>query len=211
MRLKRAIDLVITLPMLLIAAPVMAFFAIAIRITMGTPVLFTQKRIGFHERPFVLRKFRTMRAPAANENELSTDSRRLTSLGRWLRRTSLDELPQLWHVLTGEMSLVGPRPLLPQYLDRYTPFQRRRHECQPGITGWAQIHGRNALSWEIKLALDVWYVDHRSLWLDIRILMATVGTVLRARNTSQPGYYTASEFMGSKSESPNSDSPEPIE
>ncbi len=197
---KRAVDLAFSIPILLVAAPVMALCALAIQVSMGRPVLFRQLRIGYRERPFVLLKLRTMRAAADPASGLSTDAERLTPLGRFLRRTSLDELPQLWHVVTGEMSLVGPRPLLPQYLDRYTPEQRRRHESKPGITGWAQTQGRNAISWERKFELDVWYVDHQSFWLDMRILIATVATVFTARNTSQAGHATASEFLGSKSE-----------
>jgi sugar transferase EpsL len=199
--LKRATDLALSVPLLLVAAPLMALCALAIRMFMGSPVLFRQARIGHKERPFTLLKFRTMHEAADSASALSTDAERLTPLGRWLRRTSLDELPQLWHVITGEMSLVGPRPLLPQYLDRYTAVQRRRHESKPGITGWAQVQGRNSLSWERKFELDVWYVDHRSFWLDVRILLATAATVFRARNTSQAGHATAPEFMGSKPES----------
>jgi len=200
--LKRAADLAVSVPMLLVAAPIMAVCALAIRMSMGSPVLFRQLRIGYQERPFTLFKFRTMCAATDPSNALSTDGERLTPLGRWLRRTSVDELPQLWHVITGEMSLVGPRPLLPQYLDRYSQVQRRRHERKPGITGWAQIKGRNSLSWERKFELDVWYVDHQDFWLDLRILFATAATVFRARHTSQAGHATASEFMGSKPESP---------
>jgi sugar transferase EpsL len=199
--LKRAADLALSVPMLLVAAPLMALCALAIRIFMGSPVLFRQVRIGYKERPFTLLKFRTMHEAADSSSALSTDAERLTRLGCWLRRTSLDELPQLWHVITGEMSLVGPRPLLPQYLDRYTPVQRRRHESKPGITGWAQTQGRNSLSWERKFELDVWYVDHQGFWLDVRILLATAATVFRARNTSQAGHATAPEFLGSKAES----------
>ncbi len=201
--LKRAADLAVSVPMLLVAAPVMAVCAVAIRVAMGNPVLFRQLRIGYRERPFTLLKFRTMSAARDAASALSTDAERLTPLGGWLRRTSLDELPQLWHVITGEMSLVGPRPLLPQYLDRYTPVQRRRHERKPGITGWAQIQGRNSLSWERKFELDVWYVDHQGFWLDLRILLATAVTVFRGRNTSQAGHATAAEFLGSKAESPD--------
>lgn len=199
--LKRAMDLAVAVPVLLLTTPVMAVCALAIRAYMGRPVLFRQLRIGYRERPFVLLKLRTMQQAASSAGALSTDAERLTPLGRWLRRTSLDELPQLWHVVTGEMSLVGPRPLLPQYLDRYTPVQRRRHEAKPGITGWAQTQGRNALSWERKFELDVWYVDHQSFWLDVRILIATAAIVFTARNTTQPGHATAAEFLGSKSES----------
>jgi sugar transferase EpsL len=195
--LKRSLDLAISVPLLLITLPLVAVCAIAIRLTLGSPVLFRQQRPGFQERPFMLRKFRTMRHPDDPKTALLTDAQRLTRLGRLLRKTSLDELPQLWHVLVGEMSLVGPRPLLPQYLPRYSAFQRRRHECLPGITGWAQIQGRNAVSWERKFELDVWYVDHRSLWLDLRILAHTVWMVLGGGERNRLAHVTPPEFMGS--------------
>ena len=195
--LKRSLDLAVSVPVLLLTLPLMAVCAIAIRLTMGSPVLFRQERPGFKERPFLLCKFRTMRHPTDASRPWLTDRERLTPLGRLLRKTSLDELPQLWHVLVGEMSLVGPRPLLPQYLPRYSAFQRRRHECLPGITGWAQIQGRNAVSWERKFELDVWYVDHRSLWLDLRILARTVWIVLGGDGRNRLAHTTPPEFMGS--------------
>jgi lipopolysaccharide/colanic/teichoic acid biosynthesis glycosyltransferase len=153
--------------------------------------------MGYQGRPFWLYKFRTMTGARDGTGKLFTDEQRLTPLGRFLRSTSLDELPQLWNVLMGDMSLVGPRPLLPEYLPRYTPFQRRRHEVRPGITGWAQVNGRNSLTWEQKFELDVWFVDHRNLWLDIRILWMTVLQVLRRNGISQAGYATMPEFTGS--------------
>ncbi len=160
-------------------------------------IIFRQTRIGLHGRPFTLYKFKTMRDPLPGEDPLATDAERLTRLGRILRATSLDELPTLWNVLKGDMRLVGPRPLLPEYLPRYTPEQRRRHDVKPGITGWAQVNGRNAISWEEKFRLDVWYVDNRSLWLDLRILARTVLQVLARRGVSAPGHATMPAFGGS--------------
>jgi lipopolysaccharide/colanic/teichoic acid biosynthesis glycosyltransferase len=176
---------------LLLLSPVLAFTALAILAKMGTPVLFRHTRIGRHERMFVFYKFRTMRSGGAPDGE------RLTRLGRLLRSASLDELPQLWNVLKGDMGLVGPRPLLPEYLPRYTLFQRRRHEVRPGITGWAQVNGRNALSWEQKFELDVWYIDHWSPWLDIKILWLTLLNVIRREGINQDGHATMPEFVGS--------------
>ena len=161
-RLRDIFALFLGLTLLL---PLLAVVAIAIRLHLGSPILFCQARPGLHGKLFMLRKFRTMRTPRADEDLLSTDSVRLTHLGRFLRSTSLDELPTLWNVLCGDMSLVGPRPLLPEYLSLYTAHQMRRHEVKPGITGWAQVNGRNAISWEEKFELDVWYVDHRSFFL----------------------------------------------
>lgn len=164
---------------------------------MGSPVFFRQTRPGLHGKPFELIKFRTMREPLPGENPSQTDSVRLTKVGRILRSTSLDEFPTFINVLKGDMSLVGPRPLLMQYLDRYTPEQARRHEVKPGITGWAQINGRNALTWEDKFKLDVWYVDHQSLWLDLKILSMTAYKVLKREGISAKGEATMPEFMGS--------------
>ena len=193
---KTAIDRSAALVGLAVAAPVLAGAAVAVRATMGSPVLFRQKRPGRGERTFEIVKFRTMReATDAQGNPLS-DAERLTAVGRWLRATSIDELPQLWNVLRGDLSLVGPRPLLVRYLPRYSPAQRRRHEVMPGVTGWAQIHGRNAISWEEKFALDVWYVEHWSLALDARILLETVGRVLRRDGVSSDGHATMPEFRG---------------
>jgi len=193
---KRVFDLALALPALLLLAPLLLVIALLVRLKLGAPVLFRQPRSGLHGKPFTLYKFRTMTGVRDAEGNLLPDAERLTPFGRFLRRTSLDELPELWNVLRGEMSLVGPRPLLMQYLDRYTPEQARRHEVRPGITGWAQVNGRNALSWEEKFALDVWYVDHHSLWLDLRILALTVLKVLSREGISQPGQATMEEFLG---------------
>ena len=193
---KTAVDRAAGLVGLVVAAPVLVGAAVAVKATMGSPVLFRQRRPGRGERVFDIVKFRTMReATDARGNPLS-DAERLTPVGRWLRATSVDELPQLWNVVRGELSLVGPRPLLVRYLPRYSPEQRRRHEVMPGITGWAQIHGRNAISWEEKFALDVWYVEHWSLALDARILIETVGRVLKRDGVSSDGHATMPEFEG---------------
>ena len=181
---------------LVLLGPALAVLAIAIRLTMGSPILFRQVRIGRNERHFCIFKFRTMRDLRNASRELLPDSERLTPLGRFIRTLSVDELPQLWNVLKGDMSLVGPRPLLPEYLPRYTPRQRRRHEVTPGLTGWAQINGRNAVSWERRFELDVWYVENCSPWLDIKILALTVAGVLRREGVSQDGHATMSEFLG---------------
>jgi len=194
---KRLFDLALTIPLLVVISPLLIITAILIRIVHGKPVLFRQLRPGYRGRPFYVYKFRTMTEASDESGNLLPDTHRLTRLGRFLRATSLDELPELFHVLTGRMSLVGPRPLLMQYLDRYTPQQRRRHEVLPGITGWAQVNGRNALTWEDKFNLDVWYVDHWSLALDIRILLMTPMVVLKREGINQPGHATADEFMGS--------------
>ena len=159
-------------------------------------LLFRQPRIGLYGKPFMLYKLKTMRDPRPGEDPLATDSIRITRLGRFLRATSLDELPTFWNVLKGDMALVGPRPLLPEYLPLYAPEQMRRHEVKPGITGWAQVNGRNAISWEEKLRLDVWYVDNRSLWLDCKILWMTVWQVLARRNVSATGHATMPPFRG---------------
>lgn len=179
-----------------ILSPVLIVIALLIRLTLGTPILFRQQRPGQHGKPFTLLKFRTMNDAADSHGHLLPDSERLTGFGRFLRSTSLDELPELFNVLRGDMSLVGPRPLLMQYLERYTPEQARRHEVRPGITGWAQIHGRNTLTWEEKFALDVWYVEHMSFRLDLKILVLTVWKVLRREGISQDGHVTMSEFTG---------------
>jgi sugar transferase EpsL len=181
---------------LLIFAPLLAAVALTIWLSMGSPVLFRQIRSGYKGRPFTLLKFRTMRDSRDAHGRALPDAERLTALGRLLRRLSLDELPQLWNVWKGSMSLVGPRPLVVKYLERYTPEQARRHEVKPGITGWAQINGRNALTWNQKFCLDVWYVDHRSFWLDIRILLITTWQMLTSRGINQPGHATAEEFHG---------------
>jgi sugar transferase EpsL len=175
---------------LLVCLPLLIAVAVAVGLSLGRPVLFRQRRPGLRGLPFDLVKFRTMRAGGGGDGD------RLTSLGRFLRSTSLDELPELWNVVRGEMSLVGPRPLLMQYLERYTPEQARRHDVRPGITGWAQVHGRNALGWTGRLALDVWYVDNWSLALDVRILILTIGTVMGRRGVAAPGSATMPEFLG---------------
>lgn len=196
MILKRAFDVVVSAVVLAVAALPMAVIAVAVRVSLGSPVLFRQERPGRHEAPFTLCKFRTMRAPRPGEEALATDAERLTALGRWLRRTSLDELPTLWNVLRGDLSLVGPRPLLSSYLPRYSPEQRRRHEVRPGVTGLAQVEGRNDLSWDEQFTLDVWYVDHRSFALDVRILARTLTAVLSGSGVSQEGRATRDEFLG---------------
>jgi lipopolysaccharide/colanic/teichoic acid biosynthesis glycosyltransferase len=196
---KRRLDLTVTLPAIVLLAPLLILVAASVRLGLGVPVLFRQRRPGLGGRLFTLLKFRTMRELHGADAKPLPDGERLTSLGRFLRRTSLDELPELFNVLTGDMSLVGPRPLLTQYLTRYSPEQMRRHEVRPGITGWAQVGGRNVLTWEEKLARDVWYVDHVSFWLDLKILALTLWKVARREGISQPGHATAEEFTGSKS------------
>lgn len=194
--MKRAFDILGASALLVVSAPVLIIIAVIVRFSLGTPVLFVQERPGLHGRPFRLFKFRTMIHQRNRKGRLLTDAERLTPLGRFLRSTSLDELPELGNVLIGDMSLVGPRPLLTEYLARYSTEQARRHEVRPGITGWAQIQGRNAISWEEKFAFDVWYADNHSLWLDIRILCRTVGQVLNRRGVSAPGDATMPKFTG---------------
>lgn len=198
--LKRAVDLAGASAGLVLLGPLMAATAVAIAVSMGRPVLFRHERPGLGGRPFTLLKFRTMTLEKNERGELLPDGARLTSVGRLVRGLSLDELPQLWNVVRGEMSLVGPRPLLMQYLSRYSKEQARRHEVRPGITGWAQINGRNALSWEEKFALDVYYVDHWSLLFDAKILALTAMRVLRRDGINRDGHATAPEFMGSSPE-----------
>jgi lipopolysaccharide/colanic/teichoic acid biosynthesis glycosyltransferase len=195
-RVKRVFDLVAGSMLSLACCPVVALLAVTLRIILGRPVIFSHERIGLHGKPFQFYKFRTMTDARDSCGILLPDEQRLTALGRFLRSNSLDELPQLWNVLKGDMSLVGPRPLLPEYLPRYTPFQRRRHEVKPGMTGWPQVNGRNALTWEEKFDLDVWYVDHCSLWLDIKILCLTLLKVLQRDGISQHGHATMPEFVG---------------
>jgi sugar transferase EpsL len=194
---KRIFDLLAATLGLLIISPVLLIVALLVRIRHGSPVLFGQKRPGLRGGPFQIYKFRTMTNARAADGSLLPDEHRLTPLGRFLRASSLDELPELFNVLRGEMSLVGPRPLLMQYLDRYSPEQARRHEVLPGITGWAQVNGRNALTWEDKFKLDVWYVDHWSFWLDLKILFLTISKVFKREGISQPGHATMEEFRGS--------------
>ena len=197
---KRLFDLALTIPGLLIISPILLLLAIYIRIRQGPPVLFRQLRPGLHGKLFVLYKFRTMTSEVDNQGDPMPDTHRLTSLGQFLRSFSLDELPELINVLKGEMSLVGPRPLLMQYLERYTQEQARRHEVLPGITGWAQINGRNALTWDDKFRFDTWYVEHWSLQLDIKILALTFWKTIKREGISQPGHTTSEEFMGSGEE-----------
>lgn len=191
---KRLSDIVAALFLLVVLSPLLLVIAVVIRCALGSPVLFVQTRPGRHGRPFRLCKFRTMRDTFGADGVPLSDDARLTRLGRFLRASSLDELPELWHVVTGEMSLVGPRPWLMEYLPHFTPDQMRRHEVRPGITGWAQVNGRNATTWEERLRLDVWYVDHWSLWLDLRILVRTVWTVLRRDGISAAGHATMPRF-----------------
>jgi len=193
---KRIFDLVLTVPGLILISPLLAVIAVAVRIALGSPVLFRQQRPGFMGRPFVLYKFRTMSDEEDTEGNQLPDAVRLTRLGRILRSFSLDELPELLNVIKGEMSLVGPRPLLMRYLKRYSAEQARRHEVLPGITGWTQVNGRNANTWEQKFEYDVWYVDHWSLRLDAKILVITLWKVLTREGISQPGQATAEEFRG---------------
>lgn len=195
--IKRIFDLALTIPGLIIFSPLLLILALLVRIAHGKPVIFRQMRPGYGGRPFGILKFRTMTEGVDEQGNLLSDTQRLTRLGRFLRASSLDELPELINILRGEMSLVGPRPLLMQYLERYDAEQARRHDVLPGLTGWAQINGRNALTWEDKFRLDVWYVDHWSLGLDIKILFLTVWKVIRREGISQPGHATAEEFMGS--------------
>lgn len=190
---KRALDITIASAGLIVMSPLFLIIAFAIRVTMGAPVFFRQVRPGYKTRPFTVVKFRTMMVDGSQVETYSDDAR-LTRLGNLLRQFSLDEMPQLWNVLKGEMSLVGPRPLLTEYLQSYTPEQARRHDVKPGITGWTQVNGRNDVSWDRKFALDLWYVDHRSFWLDLRILTMTLWRVLRREGVSQRGHVTSEKF-----------------
>lgn len=194
---KRIFDLVLTTVILVFLWPFLLVIALLVRINNGKPVLFKQLRPGLHGKPFMLHKFRTMTEARNSEGDLLPDAQRLTRLGKMLRTYSLDELPELINVLRGEMSLVGPRPLLMKYLSLYNAEQARRHDVLPGITGWAQVNGRNVLSWEDKFHLDVWYVDNWSLWLDIKIIGLTIYKVLKREGINQPGSATAEEWQGS--------------
>ncbi len=193
---KRLLDVVLTLLALILLLPLLILTALLIRLKFGWPILFRQQRPGRHGRPFTICKFRTMTYARDDSGNLLPDAQRLPPFGQFLRSTSLDELPELINVLKGEMSLVGPRPLLMKYLDRYTPEQMRRHEVCPGITGWAQIGGRNGLTWEQKFALDVWYVDNQSFWLDIKIIGLSVWKTLKREGINQSGHATMEEFEG---------------
>lgn len=196
LRVKRGVDKAVAATALAVTAPVVGAAALAIRATMGAPVLFKQRRPGQGGRTIEVLKFRTMRDAQPHEQGPDFDQARITRLGAFLRRSSIDELPQLWNVLRGDMSLVGPRPLVMAYWDRYSPDQRRRHDVLPGITGWAQVNGRNAISWDEKFRLDVWYVDHWSLRLDAKILARTVLEVARGSGVSSEGHATMPEFKG---------------
>jgi len=194
--IKRLFDIAVSLCLLMPVLPVLIVIGVCIRMSMGSPVFFRQQRPGLHGRPFNLVKFRTMHDAVPGEDVAATDALRLTRLGRFLRACSLDELPTLFNVLVGNMSIVGPRPLLMQYLERYSPEQARRMEVPPGVTGWAQVNGRNAISWEEKFRLDVWYVDNCSLGLDLKILWLTARSVLKREGISHAGEATMPEFMG---------------
>jgi sugar transferase EpsL len=194
---KRILNLVLVVASLPFFLPLSIVVALVLRLRVGPPVLFTQERLGLNGRPFWIWKFRTMTDARDDNGNPLPDSERLTTTGQFLRAASLDELPELINVVRGEMSLVGPRPLHSRYRGRYTPEQFRRHEVLPGITGWAQVNGRNALSWEDKFALDVWYVDHHSFWLDLKIIALTIVKLVRREGISQPGQATAEEFRGS--------------
>lgn len=196
--MKRLFDFVVALSALIVLGLPLLLLAVLIRCKLGNPVIFRQTRPGLRGQPFEMVKFRTMTDVRGSDGALLPDADRLTPFGRFLRETSLDELPELWNVLKGDMSLVGPRPLLLEYLPLYTPEQSRRHEVRPGVTGWAQVNGRNAISWEEKFELDVWYVDHQSLWLDVKILWLTVKKVLVRDGISAAGEATMGKFTGSK-------------
>lgn len=194
--MKRCFDLLVSFSVLLILVPLLIVFGLLVRIKLGKPILFKQARPGLHGVPFEMMKFRTMTNERNADGELLPDTQRLTRFGRFLRSTSIDELPELWNVIRGEMSLVGPRPLLVEYLPLYTPDQARRHNVRPGVTGWAQVNGRNAISWEEKFKLDVWYVDNQSLRLDLRILWRTLKKVLVREGISANGEATMTRFTG---------------
>lgn len=194
--MKRLMDVCVSGCALVVLAPFLAALFMLVRRQMGRPALFRQIRPGLHGEPFEMVKFRTMKDATGPDGAVLPDAERLTPFGRWLRATSLDELPELWNVLRGDMSLVGPRPLLMEYIPLYSPEQARRHEVRPGITGWAQVNGRNEISWDRKFALDVWYVDRHNLWLDLKILVLTVGRIVRRDGISAPGSPTAEKFEG---------------
>ncbi|RYU81632.1 sugar transferase [Hymenobacter persicinus] len=201
---KRSLDVLLALPMAVLTLPLLLAAAAALAVVNHGQVLFRQRRPGLHGQLFTLYKLQTMTNARTADGQLRPDAERLTGLGRWLRATSIDELPQLWNVLGGELSLIGPRPLLPHYLPLYSPAQARRHEVKPGITGWAQVNGRNAISWEQKFRYDVWYVDNLSLRLDLRILLRTVRRVLGAQGITAPGHATTEAFQGSATPAPPS-------
>lgn len=196
---KRIFDVVVSSLLLILLSPVLAVVFVVVRLRMGTPIFFMQIRPGLHGKPFRMVKFRTMRDAVGSAGNCLSDAERLSTIGSFLRASSLDELPELWNVLKGDMSLVGPRPLLMEYLPLYSQEQARRHEVQPGVTGWAQINGRNAISWEKKFELDVWYIDHWSFGLDVKILWQTVLKVFFREGISQDGHATMEKFRGSSS------------
>jgi lipopolysaccharide/colanic/teichoic acid biosynthesis glycosyltransferase len=195
---KRIFDILVVILSLAILSPVILLTAVLVRVFLGSPILFRQQRPGHKGNPFTIYKFRTMRDRFAPDGSLLPDSERLTPLGRILRSLSLDELPELFNILRGDMSIVGPRPLLMEYLPLYSDEQARRHDVLPGLTGWAQINGRNAVDWPMRFALDVWYVDHWSFWLDVKIIFATAWRVIRRENVNQPGQATMEHFKGNK-------------
>jgi lipopolysaccharide/colanic/teichoic acid biosynthesis glycosyltransferase len=203
--MKRLFDFAVSLVLLVVLSPLILLVAIGVLVDVGRPVLFRQVRPGLNGQPFTLHKFRTMRAAGSKKSAVDTDEQRLTAFGRRLRSTSLDELPELWNVLRGDMSLVGPRPLLMHYLPLYSPEQMRRHDVRPGLTGWAQVNGRNALNWDDKFKLDVWYVDPRSLMLDLKILLQTAAAVFKREGISYENSATMPEFRGSGAASPRSE------
>jgi len=205
--LKRIIDITGALVGLIVLSPVLLIVAAMVRLRLGSPVFFRHQRPGLHGRPFELIKFRTMTDVLDADGKLLPDSERLPAFGKFLRSTSMDELPELLCVLKGDMSVVGPRPLMMKYLPRYTPEQARRHEVKPGITGWSQVNGRNASSWERKLELDTWYADHWSLWLDLKILVKTPISILKREGITEPGEATASEFIGTQRDPQSTERP----
>ena len=196
MLIKRFFDFFCSIISILILLPFLTILAILVRKCLGSPIIFKQKRPGKNGVPFMLYKFRTMKEDKDNNGDLLPDDKRLTGVGKLLRSTSIDELPEFWNVLKGDMSLVGPRPLRMQYLDRYTPEQARRHDVRPGITGWAQVNGRNAITWEEKFKLDVWYVDNQSFLLDLKILIITIFRVLKQEGINQAKHVTMRKFNG---------------
>ncbi|WP_410513553.1 sugar transferase [Paenibacillus sp. BR2-3] len=194
--MKRFFDLIVSIPVFIVFLPLIAITALLVRIKLGSPIIFKQKRPGLHRIPFYMYKFRTMTDERDESNQLLSDHIRLTPFGKFLRKCSLDELPQLWNVIKGDISLVGPRPLLMEYLPLYNDEQVRRHLVKPGITGWAQVNGRNTISWEDKFRLDIWYVDHYSFWLDLKILVLTLLKVVKSEGISNSNHVTMPLFQG---------------
>lgn len=207
--MKRALDLLLVILALPVWVPVLVVLSMMVRASIGSPIVFTQVRPGMNGRPFKLIKLRTMTNAVDAAGKLLTDAERLTEFGSWIRATSLDELPELWNVLRGEMSLVGPRPLLTEYLPLYSSDQARRHTVPPGVTGWAQVNGRNAITWEEKFRLDIWYVDHRTMWLDLKILLLTLMRVFLRHGISAAGEATMPRFVGSSFANVASDATSP--